>query len=123
MTFKLNWSSLGIAGSLATVDVISMPIIKCVAKHGWNIRYLLIPIILYAINPVIFYFGMKTESMVVMNLLWDMLSDLLVSSVGLFVMGEKLSNMKLLGVGLSFVSIMLLSIDTGKLKDEKSMCN
>jgi multidrug transporter EmrE-like cation transporter len=121
--FKINWSSIGIAGSLATVDVISMPIIKCVARHGWNIRYLLIPIVLYAINPIIFYFGMKTETMVVMNMLWDMLSDILVSGVGLFVMGEKLSSSKLLGLCLSFVSIILLSIDTGKLKDEKSICN
>jgi multidrug transporter EmrE-like cation transporter len=100
-----------------------MPIIKCVARHGWNIRYLLIPIVLYAINPIIFYFGMKTETMVVMNMLWDMLSDILVSGVGLFVMGEKLSSSKLLGLCLSFVSIILLSIDTGKLKDEKSICN
>lgn len=120
---KFNWTNLGIAGGLATVDVISMPIIKCVAKHGWNIRYLIIPIILYALNPVIFYFGLKTETMVVMNLLWDMVSDILVTGIGLTVMGEKLSSIKMMGVFMSFISIVLLSLDTGgKTGDMKSIC-
>jgi multidrug transporter EmrE-like cation transporter len=44
-----------------------------------------------------------------MNLLWDVMSDVLVTAIGLYYFSEKLSNMKKTGVILSMISIVLLT--------------
>jgi len=44
-----------------------------------------------------------------MNLLWDVISDVLVTVEGLYFFQEKISRTKMLGVGLSLISVFLLS--------------
>jgi multidrug transporter EmrE-like cation transporter len=51
---------------------------------------------------------MKFETLTVMNLLWDMTSDVLVTAVGLLYFEETLSPRKMLGVVLSFIAMCLL---------------
>ena len=44
-----------------------------------------------------------------MNLLWDVMSDVIVTCVGLFYFSEKLTSIKKVGVLLSVISVILLS--------------
>ena len=44
-----------------------------------------------------------------MNLLFDVLSDIIVTCIGLFYFSEKLTNSKKVGVLLSIISVILLS--------------
>jgi hypothetical protein len=53
------------------------------------------------------------NSLTVMNLIWDVMSDVLVTSIGLFYFSEKLTKLKKLGVMLSFISIILLTWNDG----------
>jgi drug/metabolite transporter (DMT)-like permease len=48
-----------------------------------------------------------------MNLLWDVMSDVVVTGIGLFYFSEKLSKLKKAGVILSFISIILLTWKDG----------
>jgi len=48
-----------------------------------------------------------------MNLLWDVMSDVLVTSIGLFYFKEKLTKFKKMGVVLSIISIVLLTWKDG----------
>jgi multidrug transporter EmrE-like cation transporter len=48
-----------------------------------------------------------------MNLLWDVMSDVSVSIIGLFYFGEKLTRFKKLGVFFSLISIILLTYKDG----------
>jgi drug/metabolite transporter (DMT)-like permease len=63
---------------------------------------------LYAIFPFIFYRSLSTNSMTVMNLLRDIISDVLVAVIGIFVFGETLSSLQWLGMVLAIVGITLL---------------
>ncbi len=49
--------------------------------------------------------------MTALNLMWDVMSDILVTASGLFYFKEKLSYKKYIGLSFAFVAIFLLSGD------------
>ena len=69
--------------------------------------------LVYSIQPLIFLESLKGNGLIIMNLLRDVMSGILISIVGLFYFSEKLTNVKKVGVLLSVISVILLS-----LKDE-----
>lgn len=96
---------------MATVDAFMLGMLKAI-KLGWlNTNILFIPAIVYAIQPFIFYKALGSETMTVMNLLWDVISDVFVTVEGLYFFQEKLSQRKMWGVALSFISVFLLTAE------------
>lgn len=77
------------------------------------IRWMVLPTIVYALQPWIFLNSLKFESLVVMNLMWDVLSDVMVTLLGLIYFGEKIGTYKRIGVVLSLVSVFLLASADG----------
>ena len=101
---------------LAAIDVIAMPLLKA-KKLGMLTGNWVFPFssMLYAIFPFIFYKSLSTNSMTVMNLLRDIISDVLVAVIGIFVFGETLSSLQWLGMVLAILGITLLGCcDDGK---------
>jgi multidrug transporter EmrE-like cation transporter len=94
---------------MAFIDVISLSLLKAISL-GWlkNILWMIIPTAIYSLQPWVFLKSLQFESLTSMNLIWDMLSDVLVTLVGLFYFKESLTIKKMCGVGLSFISIYLL---------------
>lgn len=100
---------------MALIDAFMLSFIKAfnlgwIKDFGWfkGIRLMLVPTIVYAIQPWIFLESMKFESLTVMNLLWDMMSDVIVTAVGLLYFEEVISPRKMIGVCLSFISMCLM---------------
>lgn len=108
---RFDWIPLGFGFLMAGIDVFMLTLIKTISldKVKW-IRFMIAPTLIYAIQPWIFLESMKYETLVVMNLLWDVISDVLVTIVGLFFYGEKLGVYKSMGVLLSFISIIFMSL-------------
>ena len=69
---------------------------------------MVLPTLVYALQPWIFLKSLSFESLTVMNLLWDMTSDVLVTLIGLLYFGENIGPRKMAGVVLSFVAMCLL---------------
>jgi len=91
------------------VDVFMLGILKAI-NLGWVSKSLIfLPTLIYAMQPWVFLTSLDYESLTVMNLLWDVISDVLVTMEGLFFFQEKVSRTKMLGVGLSLISVFLLS--------------
>ena len=107
----LKWSVLAYGGLLALIDVVMMPITKGVATKSLPMWLMIVPTLVYAADPWIFLKSLSLESMVVMNFVWDLLSDVLVTFVGLFILGEKISLFKGIGICLSFLSLFLLTCE------------
>lgn len=98
--------------SMALIDVFVLGGLK--AKHlGMLNGFWMLPIAMtvYALQPILFYKSLSFESLTVMNLIWDLSSDVLVTIMGLFYFAEKLSPRRMIGVGLSLISLMLLSCE------------
>lgn len=109
----LNWAPLLFAGAMAFVDAITMAAIKEYSIGGIQWRTILpISMVIYSLQPILFLQSLKFESMTVMNLMWDITSDVLVTITGLFYFKEQLTPMKRWGLFFAFIAIVLLSYDT-----------
>lgn len=95
--------------TMAIIDAISMPLLKA-KKLGMLTGNWVFPLtsVLYAIHPYIFYKSLSTNSMTVMNILRDVMSDVLVTMIGVFFFGEALSSLQWLGMVLAIAGITLL---------------
>lgn len=106
-----NWRTLAFGLFFGVVDVIALSITKSVSL-GLNSLWMLVPVAVYAINPLIFLKALNKESLTIMNLVWDLTSDLLITFIGLFVFAETISPMKLLGVLLGLVGLFLMTYES-----------
>jgi multidrug transporter EmrE-like cation transporter len=97
---------------MATIDVFMLGILKLISTGSIkNMWWMTLPTVVYAFQPWIFLHSLRVESMIVMNLLWDLISDVLVTANGLLYFKEKLSNTKALGVAFSLLGIYFLSCE------------
>lgn len=105
-----KWRTLLFGLVFGLIDALSLSLVKGIS-HGWSKLLMVIPIALYAINPVIFLQALSGESLTIMNLVWDLVSDVIVTAIGLFVFSETLPPIKLAGVCLSFLSLALMTYE------------
>ena len=97
---------------MATIDVFMLGIIKMVSTGAIkNMYWMAIPTLVYASQPWIFLQSLRFETMIIMNLLWDLISDILVTGSGLLYFKEKISSTKMIGVGLSILGIYFMSCE------------
>lgn len=113
---QLNTIPLKFGFMMATIDVFMLSIIKKVSLNSKLLRWMVIPTLIYALQPWIFLQSLQYESLIIMNLLWDLISDILVTLTGLIFFKESIGPYKLIGVILSFISITLMSLDDGPWK-------
>ena len=112
----IDWLSLGFAFIMATIDVVMLSVIKSYSIGSLkSVKWMILPTIAYAIQPWIFLKSLNFSSMIAMNLLWDLISDVLVTANGYFIFGETLTRTKMIGVALSIVSIYLLTCKESEL--------
>jgi len=107
----VDYSNYLYALYMASIDGFSMSLLK--AKHVGMLKGVwMFPVsmLIYSTQPLIFYRSLTHESMTIMNILWDILSDVLVAAIGFFVFGETLTYIQCLGLVLSFVGITLLGM-------------
>jgi multidrug transporter EmrE-like cation transporter len=94
---------------MATMDVFMLGILKAI-HLGWiNKAFLFLPTLIYAMQPWVFLSSLKYENMTVMNLLWDVLSGVMVTGTGLYFFNETVTKTQMIGVGFAFVAIILLT--------------
>jgi len=106
---NLNTSALQYGTLLALLDVVTFPFVKLVSLGYLSTRWMILPILLYSIGPVLLLKSLQMEGLVVINFLWDLISSILITILGIYVFKEKINRIKALGIFLSIISIMLLS--------------
>jgi len=109
----INLIPLGFASVMALIDAIVLSWLKSysIGTITWN-AILPIGMLVYSLQPLLFLKSLQYETMTVMNILWDIISDVSVTLVGLFYFKEKLSIVKQLGLTFAFIAIILLSYDS-----------
>ena len=107
---QFNLNALGWGGLMALIDAIILSSLKAfnIGWIKWN-GIVLISMLVYAFQPILFLQSLKGNGLTIMNLLWDVMSDVIVTAIGLFYFSEKLTKLKKTGVLLSVISIILLS--------------
>lgn len=99
-----------IGSVMALIDIAMMTLLKLVSikKVQWVVG-LPIAVFLYALEPIIFLKAMNYEGMVVTNLVWNLMSNVIVTLQGVFVFGESIKGLRWLGIAMSLVSLTLLA--------------
>lgn len=104
---------LAFASLMALIDTFVLSGLKkySAGDHSYGLA---IPIgmLIYSLQPLLFLQSLRYESMTVMNILWDIMSDLSVTLIGLIYFKERLTPLKMLGLSFAFVAIVLLSYDS-----------
>lgn len=108
-----NTIPFGFAAAMATIDSTMLTLIKYISTQKHHFGWIILPMIVYSLQPVLFFLSMQYETLTVMNLLWDVISDVVITGIGLFVFKEKIGPYKKLGVIFSFISIVLMSLNDG----------
>ena len=107
---KWNLLPIGFGLGMASLDVVMMSLAKFAVKG--KVPYntaLTVATLVYSLEPFLFFTSLKYESLTSMNLIWDLTSDVVVTLVGLFYFGEKLSTLKKVAVGSAFISLALFA--------------
>lgn len=113
---KFNLIPLTYALIIAFLDAVMLTMVKQISLNKQIIRWMILPTLVYAIHPWIFLQSLEFESLIVMNLLVDLTSDLLVTFFGLFYFRETIGPFKVIGVILSFISMIFMSLNDGDLE-------
>ncbi len=106
----INWRTLGFGLTFGLLDSIALPIVKGVSG-GWNPLLMVVPVLLYGASPFLFLKALEKETLTIMNLAWDLTSDLVVTFVGLVIFAETISPVKMVGICFSFVGLILMSYE------------
>jgi multidrug transporter EmrE-like cation transporter len=96
-------------------DIISFGITKSVYLQSgiFNTKYwLIIPVILYGLQILIFYYGLHKTSMTILNITWNLISNILVTLIGIYYFGERINNLRIIAFGFAIVAIVLFSIES-----------
>ena len=102
---------LFIAFILAVNDVISFAIAKATFLKTFSIGWLSVPIIIYVIQLPLFYYGLTFSSMSILNISWNLISNILVTLIGFFYFKEKVDNIEMVGLIFAFLSIACFTYD------------
>lgn len=106
----IDWIPLFFGLFMASIDVLMLGLIKGISL-GWykSLKIMIVPTIVYALQPWLFLSSLSYSTLIVMNLLWDLISNILVTIVGLVYFKEQIPFVKKIGVILSLISMLLLS--------------
>lgn len=109
----LHLIPLAFASLMALIDAFGLFLIKgySIGQFTWN-NTIPLSMILYSCHPLIFLQSLQYETMTVMNLLLNLISDISVAAIGLLYYKESLTNIKKLGLMFAFIGIILMSWDT-----------
>ena len=95
---------------LALIDATVLPLLKLRFTHKvTGLWPLVVAFLAYGSQTLIFFNSLRYETMTVMNVLWDVMSDIIVTLIGLFVLKEVVTMKKLAGIGFGVVALYLLS--------------
>jgi multidrug transporter EmrE-like cation transporter len=97
---------------MAALDLVMMASVKQVGTGAWPLRTgLPFATLVYALEPFIFLQAMKTtgEGLAVVNLVWNLSSDVMVTLMGVLWFGEKLHGTRWIAVAMSLVALTLFA--------------
>lgn len=96
---------------LAVNDLLSQGLMKNIILGVSGKMWMILVTIICAVQPWIFMGGLSLGSMTILNLVWDLMSDILVTLFGIFYFKEVISGTKSIGVLFAAVAIILFAID------------
>jgi len=74
-------------------------------------KWILIQIIINIITLYITFIGLKYTSLTILNMQWNVISNIIVTIAGVLYFNEVHSTYEIIGLTLGFISVMILSLE------------
>lgn len=95
---------------MALIDIAMMSVVKMTSTGVFSMAVgLPLAMSLYALEPFVFLKAMTYEGMVVTNLVWNLMSNILVTLQGILIFGESIKGLRWLGIAMSLVALTILA--------------
>jgi multidrug transporter EmrE-like cation transporter len=95
---------------LAFNDVINMSINKEIVIGNIMAKWLPVICILYGFQMYIFNKGLQITQMSVLNLTWNLFSNIIITIIGIYYFKENITNLESYGVAFAIFSLFLFSL-------------
>jgi multidrug transporter EmrE-like cation transporter len=107
---NFNLLPIVFGATMALIDIVMMSVVKMTSTGAFTTAVgLPLSMALYALEPFVFLKAMSYEGMVVTNLVWNMMSDVIVTLQGVLVFGESIKGLRWVGIGMSLVALTILA--------------
>lgn len=107
---KFSFLPIFLGTLMALTDVIMMGSAKMIHEGTLSAAIgMPFAVLIYCIEPLLFIKAMNYEGMVVMNLTWDLLSDIVVTLQGVLVFGETINPLRWIGVFTAFIALAIFA--------------
>jgi multidrug transporter EmrE-like cation transporter len=95
---------------LSIIDIAMMGLAKMVSIGSltWNFGVPL-AIVIYALEPIVFLKALDYEGMAVTNLVWNLISNIVVTLQGVIIFGENIKNIRWVATAMSLVALALFA--------------
>jgi len=93
------------------VDIFMMGSVKLITQNklpGW---FFGLSMLSYGLQPMIFIQATRSGGMALSNLIWNLMSNIIVTIIGVFYFGEKMRGVKWIGIGMGLFALILLAMD------------
>jgi len=95
---------------MAIIDICMMGSVKMIHNRTLPVTYgIPLSIGLYSLEPLVFLKAMNYEGMVVTNLVWNLMSNVIVTLQGVLIFGESIKGLRWVGILMSILSLTLLA--------------
>ena len=95
---------------MALLDIGMMSVVKITSKKQLTYSTgLLLSTLIYAPQPYLFLKALKFENMTIVNLIWNLSSNVLVTLIGVFYFGETIKGLKLIAICMALFSLGLFA--------------
>ena len=95
---------------LASNDVINMSIVKNISLGVLAQNWLYLAYILYGFQMIIFNNGVKVAGMSVLNLTWNLISNIVITMIGLFYFKENITHLERWGILFAIFALFLFEL-------------
>ena len=96
---------------MTLVDIFMMGSVKLITLGKLPSWFFGLSMLSYGLQPMIFIQGTRSGGMALSNLIWNLMSNIVITGLGVFYFGEKMHGVKWVGVGMGLFAMILLSMD------------
>lgn len=96
---------------MTLVDIFMMTSVKLITLGRLPNWFFGLSMLSYGLQPMIFIQGTRSGGMALSNLIWNLMSNIVIAIIGIFYFGEKMRGVKWVGVGMGLFAMILLSMD------------
>lgn len=103
--------SIFIAFILACIGAIALIVIQKIDSKQLSNKWLLLPIIINVVSVFLIVIGLKYSSVTIFNVEWNLISNILVTGIGILYLNEIHSFYEIAGLVLAFIAIFILNVE------------